>query len=275
MQPNSEQQKLFKNGSRTYFNSSHFFPKEIKQNITILYAFVRKADNFVDQTPQDKEGFYDFKRKYQQALTGGKTDDQVINSFVQLKNLAGFDDQWVAAFLDSMQADLTKNKYDDISQTLKYIYGSAEVIGLFVAKILGLAEKSYQGARMLGRSMQYINFIRDLDEDLTLGRRYLPLNNSKLDGISRETAVNDQEQFTAFIEDHLQLYQEWQQEAEEYFQFIPYRYLIPIKTASDMYNWTARQIAKNPLIVFKKKVKPSLPRIILQGFWNFFYCLKY
>jgi phytoene synthase len=41
-------------------------------------------------------------------------------------------------------------------------------------------------------------------------------------------------------------------------------YKIPIKTAADMYNWTAQKIYKDPTIVFYKKLKPSAGRVILQ-----------
>jgi len=39
-------------------------------------------------------------------------------------------------------------------------------------------------------------------------------------------------------------------------------------TAADMYFWTAKQIEKNPLVVFERKVKPRKTRIIMQFFLN-------
>ena len=39
--------KIFKQGSKTYFYSSIFFPASVKQDVFTLYAFVRKADDFV------------------------------------------------------------------------------------------------------------------------------------------------------------------------------------------------------------------------------------
>ena len=51
-------------------------------------------------------------------------------------------------------------------------------------------------------------------------------------------------------------------------QLIPLRYLVPIKTASDMYKWTAARIEKNPFIVYKWKVKPSKMRILSAALSN-------
>jgi phytoene synthase len=38
---------------------------------------------------------------------------------------------------------------------------------------------------------------------------------------------------------------------------------IPIMNASDMYKWTAMKILRDPMIVYRKKVKPSKARIVL------------
>jgi len=133
-----------------------------------------------------------------------------------------------------------------------------------MAKIMDLDPQSYPFARHLGRAMQYINFIRDIEEDLALGRTYLPLGGSGLERLDRDYVMGRQDVFCAFIRDHIGLYRRWQQEAERGFAYIPRRCLIPIRTASDMYQWTAERINRDPLIVFQRKVKPAIPRIVVQ-----------
>ncbi len=113
--------------------------------------------------------------------------------------------------------------------------------------------------------MQYINFIRDIAEDLKLGRIYMPGDQLKNHGISNldyEYVKSIPDKFTNFIHKQLEYYCNWQHIAEEGYKFIPKRYLIPVKTASEMYNWTAEQIYNNPFIVYHKKVKPQISQII-------------
>ena len=251
----------FKQGSRTYFNSSLFFPKAVRQDVFALYGFVRVADNFVDSVPQDPDGFYRFKEAYEKARQDGPIGDPIIDAFVELGKRKSFDPDWTEAFLHSMELDLSKKEYNRLEETLEYIYGSAEVIGLYMAKVLNLAPESLPHAERLGRSMQYINFIRDIDEDRSLGRRYLPLEGTPLKTLDREYVRGHPGEFDEFLRHHLDKYRIWQREAEEGFRYIPRRYLIPIKTASDMYNWTARSIEENPMVVFERKVKPSKTRI--------------
>jgi 15-cis-phytoene synthase len=70
------------------------------------------------------------------------------------------------------------------------------------------------------------------------------------------------------VRKQLETYKSWQETAEKGFKYIPYRYLIPIKTASDMYNWTARKIEEDPFVVYQRKVKPSSPKIVSNIFSN-------
>jgi phytoene synthase len=262
---------IFKQGSRTYFYSSLFFPSYIKEEVFSLYAFVRKADNYVDSVPQNIQGFYDFKKNYKKAMNGTKTDDIVIDSFVNLVEKKDFDPAWVDAFLESMEMDITKSSYESLDETLHYIYGSAEVIGLMMAKILNLPKESFYYARHLGRSMQYINFIRDIAEDIKLDRNYFPkedLIRYELPSLNYDFTKKNSENFTYFIQQQLDRYCKWQYIAEEGYKYIPKRYLIPVKTASEMYNWTASQIYKNPFVVYNQKVKPMVKQIITTTLLN-------
>lgn len=262
--------QTFKQGSKTYFNSSIFFPEEVRRDVFVLYGFVRVADNFVDELPQRPKEFYAFKDAYRKALAGTLSGDPIIDEFISLMARKGFQPEWVDAFLRSMEMDLDKSEYDTIEETLEYIYGSAEVIGLFMASILELPEESHYHARMLGRSMQYINFIRDIKEDLELRRRYLPLTGSALESLDENYVKEHREEFTAFHRRQIGLYKGWHREAELGYRFIPRRYLIPIKTAEDMYLWTAEQIEKDPFIVYNGKVKPGKVRIFARIIKNFF-----
>jgi len=265
--------KIFKKGGKTYYYSSMFFPKDIRRDVSILYSFVRKADDYVDHIPQKTTEFYEFKSKYEESLSSGKrSGNEVIDAFIDLVNRQGFEEEWIDAFLHSMELDIVKSEYESLDELKEYLYGSAEVIGLMMAKILGLPEKSHRAARHLGRAMQYANFIRDIEEDIKLNRQYLPKEDMKklnLNSLKFSETQNKKESFTRFIDEQVSRFEEWQEIAEDGFQYIPKRYLIPIKTASDMYKWTARGIRREPYVVYEGKLKPSKTRIVIKGLVNF------
>ena len=174
-----------------------------------------------------------------------------------------------------MESDLSKVVCKNKVETDKYIYGSAEVIGLFMAKIIGLKKESYVYARLLGKAMQYINFIRDIKEDAELCRSYLPLDKAKklgLESLDLKSIndINNKKSFESYINDQLKKFYYYDVEARKGFKFIPKKYLIPIITAQDMYLWTAKKIQKYPLIVLSKKVKPGKFRILSKLIYNYF-----
>lgn len=261
-------EKTFRRGSRTYFNSSRFFPRDVRDDVFILYGFVRSADDFVDATPQDPDGFGAFVARFRAAAAGTPAGDTIIDPFVDLARRRGFEEEWVDAFLASMRMDLERSVYPTVEDSIEYMYGSAEVIGLFMARILDLPRDADPAARMLGRAMQYINFIRDIAEDNTLGRTYLPISETSLPSLSEAAAAADPDEFRRFIREQLKRYRVWQGEGEAGYRLIPRRYRIPIKTAGDMYDWTGTRIGADPFIVYRRKVKPRAGRIVATGLTN-------
>jgi phytoene synthase len=181
--------------------------------------------------------------------------------------------EWIESFFHSMTLDTYKKNYQTMEELSDYLYGSAEVIGLVMCKILNLPAESYDYAKMLGRAFQYINFIRDIAEDNSLGRCYFPENirsAHNLKTLEYTEIQNKQTQFSMFMKDAIEQYLTWQSEGEKGFRYIPKRYLVPIKAASDIYRLTARIIVKNPQIVFQKKVKPNKLRILTSIVYNCF-----
>ena len=278
--------QIFKDGSTTYYWSSKFFPKGVRDDVFKLYSFVRVVDDMVDQVPADIKRFERMCQRWKTVkgqLARGKApgalddsvDERVLANMVHIVHRFDCEPAWVDAFLDSMRWDTKKRQYKTLDDTIAYIYGSAEVIGLFMARILrlpgqGLAVDKPEPdvlrfARYQGRAMQYINFLRDIDEDNQLGRQYFDqrtLKKHELKDLHEKTVRAHPEAFTAFMHEQLSLYDEWQAEANKGFEYIPKRLRIPLQTATDMYNWTAEEIRKDPFIVFSHKVKPQKRRVL-------------
>ncbi len=230
-------------------------------------------DNFVDVIPQQSRNFYAFWQSYRCSLNGNPVDNPVVDGFTDLMRRKNFQTDWVEAFFLSMKMDLEKKTYATLKEILIYIHGSAEVIGLMMAAIMELDRDSYSPATLLGRSMQFINFIRDIVEDHAFGRNYFPQEEVEkygLNSLDLKDVLKNRSGFDRFIRAQIGRYREWQKQAEQGFRFIPRRCLIPIKTASEMYKWTADRIEKNPLIVYKKKIRPSKMRIWHMALNNFF-----
>jgi phytoene synthase len=292
--PNDALTTIFKSGSTTYFYSSLFFPKNVKKDVYTLYAFVRTADNFVDAVPQNADRFYSFQSSVVLGLSRNqKSGNEIIDGYLDLSVRHGFDPEWTTAFLDAMESDLhwpkdaegvPLPKFQTYADLQKYMYGSAEVIGLMMAKMLKLPEVSFACAQKQGEAMQLINFIRDIKEDLEMGRIYFPkedfattyphtvlhgnLSAAKLLRRAQAAKPPTEKSYENFIRLQLDRYFALQKDADTGYRFIPRAYRIPIRTAAAMYRWTAAQIEKNPYIIWDKKVKPRPQRVILSFLKN-------
>ena len=273
----AQSRAIFSQGSRTYYFSSLFFPEPYKSDVFTLYAFVRTADDFVDATPQDGAGFTAFETQVWQAFAGTRLLESstehtaIILDFVAMVERVGIPHDLIRSFLAAMRLDLYKKQYDTIEETIHYMYGSAEVIGLMLMRIFKLEPDSEQDARLLGRAMQYINMIRDVAEDIELGRQYLPIDEYAQYGLrtdvplSKEVALDCPSAFSRYMRAQLQRQMGWMALARKSFRYLPRSLRIPVSTASQMYDWTAAQIMADPLIVWQKQIKPTATRVLITG----------
>jgi 15-cis-phytoene synthase len=259
----TKQEKIFKKGSVTYFYSSLFFPPSVREKVATLYAFVRVADDFVDSTPQKKQEFQDFVTQTWEFWEGKTISNEIIINFINLSKKIQVQKSWIEAFLQAMGQDLYKKEYKNNGELNTYMYGSAEVIGLMMARILNLKEESLPFAALQGKAMQLINFIRDIKEDEKMGRIYLPLDDRKK--FNAEFSDKNSENWKNLIRFEIEKYFEIQKEAEKGYKFIPLKFRVPIMTAAGLYTWTANEIYKNPFVVWEKKIKPSKIRVFVMA----------
>jgi phytoene synthase len=172
-----------------------------------------------------------------------------------------------------MLLDTKKSTYENWSELREYVHGSAEVIGPMMCQIMGLPKISWYYAKKLGFAMQFANMIRDIEFDNRLGRTYIPktdLVQFHLKDLREKTILRNKDNFLKLIHYEIQKFYKYQNTAERGFKYIPKRYLIAIKTASDMYKWTMDRIYKNPYIIYEKQLKPPIYKIFFVAISNFF-----
>jgi phytoene synthase len=89
-----------------------------------------------------------------------------------------------------MRMDLTTTEYATWDDLLGYMNGSAAAIGSQLLPVLGTVRGAKADAepyaRTLGLAFQLTNFIRDVGEDLTRGRVYLPKEDLAAFGVTTD-----------------------------------------------------------------------------------------
>jgi len=155
--------------------------KNLRAPIRNIYGFVRVADEIVDTFhDHDKRRLLeDFRADTYKALEEGISYNPVLHAFQHTVHEFDIDRELIDAFLDSMAMDLDYDSYQNDTFD-KYIYGSAEVVGLMCLKVFCNGNKEQyerliDPARSLGAAFQKVNFLRDLKSDYKeRGRIYFP-----------------------------------------------------------------------------------------------------
>lgn len=175
----------------------------IRADIYNIYGFVRFADEIVDtfHDYKKKELLEHFESDYYDAKKNGISLNPILNSFQHTVKKYNINDHLVDAFLDSMKADLNQIDYMTKEEYDKYIYGSADVVGLMCLKVFVNGDQAkydeLKGPAMrLGSAFQKVNFLRDLKNDFELlNRSYFPnLDLGQLNQQSKEIIVEEIEE---------------------------------------------------------------------------------
>lgn len=168
---------------KTYYLATLLLPPAKRPYVHALYGFARYADEIVDDlastlTPEQKaERLAEWGEGFLADVRKGASDDPIGRAVVDTVLRWDIPVEHFEAFLASMAMDLTVTEYATYDDLLRYVHGSAAVIGLQMVPILGpLSPSAYPPAQDLGIAFQLANFVRDVGEDLDRGRVYLPLD---------------------------------------------------------------------------------------------------
>ena len=171
---------LNKRHGTTYYWSTYALPRIKRHHVHALYGFCRYADDIVDDlgdvpTEVREKELTAFGDRFFADLDEGRSDDPVLKAVVHTVRSFDIDVDCFRRFLRSMAMDLTIDSYETYDDLLGYMDGSAAVIGEMMLPILEpLSPDALAPARDLGNAFQLTNFLRDINEDLDLGRVYVP-----------------------------------------------------------------------------------------------------
>ena len=184
---------VIKRYSTSFYFSSSLLSKSIRQDIFNIYGFVRLADEIVDTFHEfpKKELLNEFEKELWRSIDNGISLNPILNSFQHTVNKYSIPYDLISSFLDSMKMDLEKKEYDTVEDYKKYIYGSADVVGLMCLRVFvngseNLYNELSQFAISLGSAFQKVNFLRDIKDDSNiLNRVYFP--NVDMDNFSEHS----------------------------------------------------------------------------------------
>lgn len=193
------QEKAVQSGSSFYY-SFLYLPLEKRRAITALYAFCREVDDVVDECTdasvartklawwrQEVAAIFD-------AAHGNQPSHPVAKALVDISQSFNITAKRLTEIIDGMEMDLNYNRYADFDTLRHYCYHVASVVGLCSAEIFGYRNpETLRYAEDLGLAFQLTNIIRDVGEDASRDRIYLPQDELARFGVSSEDILNSRE----------------------------------------------------------------------------------
>ena len=255
---------------KTYFLATRLLPPAKRPFVHALYGFARYADEIVDDlastlTEDEKaDALKNWGTEVLANIKSGKSHDHIGAALVDTVNRFSIPFSYFEAFLHSMTMDLTVTEYHTYEDLYEYVYGSAAVIGLQMVPILGTISKQSLteaniAAEKLGTAFQLANFIRDVGEDLTRGRVYLPVTELQSHGVTREMLEERivTPQIKNALKEQIQRVRSLQAEAKVGSNLLKAESRACIEAASELYCGIVDEVEKIDYEIFDKRAKTS------------------
>jgi 15-cis-phytoene synthase len=182
--------------ARTFALACRLLPRPIREDVYLLYLVFRTLDDLVDDDRPGASARVEAVAAWADEREGERTREVAL-----LEDLAArhpLPRGALADFCEGMRWDLEGRTYATETELDAYCYRVAGTVGIVMASVLATRDeaRALPAAAALGMAMQRTNILRDIDEDLRNGRRYLARTTTDRFGLphpgAREGLLRDQ-----------------------------------------------------------------------------------
>ncbi|MBF0134819.1 MAG: presqualene diphosphate synthase HpnD [Magnetococcus sp. DMHC-1] len=187
-------QELTRRSGSSFHDAMRLFPAPKRRAMYALYAFCRSVDDVVDccQDPVVARLELDWWRAEVARTFAGVPQHPISRELLWAHSRFDLDPAPFFAILDGMTMDLEGRRFSTLADLELYCCKVAVAVGQVAMRIFGLEKASLHAveedrfAHHLGVALQLTNVLRDVAEDLRMGRIYLPLDMLLEAGIAPE-----------------------------------------------------------------------------------------
>ncbi|MDU6410258.1 MAG: 15-cis-phytoene synthase CrtB [Yersiniaceae bacterium] len=173
-------------GSKSFATASKLFDAGTRRSALMLYAWCRHCDDVIDdqtlgfaspghQPDSPEQRLTLLKALTRRAYAGMPMEDPAFAAFQEVALAHAIPQQQAFDHLEGFAMDVRGERYETFGDTLRYCYHVAGVVGLMMARVMGVRDDAVlDRACDLGLAFQLTNIARDIVEDAQVGRCYLP-----------------------------------------------------------------------------------------------------
>jgi phytoene synthase len=157
--------------ARTFAIACRMLPKEVRDDVYLLYLVFRTLDDLVDDRRPEAASRVAGVEEWAQTGRAASPEAQILAGLAERRALPR---EPFVDFCRGMRDDLDGAPVVTEDDLDRYCYRVAGTVGLVMAAVLGLRRPGAEPqAAALGMAMQRTNILRDIDEDLADARVYV------------------------------------------------------------------------------------------------------
>jgi 15-cis-phytoene synthase len=172
---------MIQKGSKSFSLAARLFDPATRDAAFFLYGWCRYCDDQVDQVGASMTAeelnrrLKTLKDKTAAAFSFAPQREPVFVALQYIVHRYDIPSHYALELIEGMAMDVRATQYTSLKELLLYCYRVAGTVGLMMAHVMGLRDEvALKHAADLGIAMQLTNIARDIVEDASMGRVYLP-----------------------------------------------------------------------------------------------------
>ncbi|XP_075671664.1 phytoene synthase 2, chloroplastic-like [Castanea sativa] len=282
--------------AKTFYLGTLLMTPERRRAVWAIYVWCRRTDELVDGpnathiTPKALERW----ETRLNDLFEGRPYDMYDAALSDTVSKYPVDIQPFKDMIEGMRLDLRKSRYENFDELYLYCYYVAGTVGLMSVPVMGIAPESkastesvYNAALALGIANQLTNILRDVGEDASRGRVYLPQDELAQAGLSDEDIFRGKvtDKWRSFMKGQIKRARMFFDEAEKgvaelssasrwpvWASLLLYRQILDAIEANDYNNFTkrayvgkAKKLISLPIAYGRALMEPSkLAKLVMR-----------
>lgn len=245
--------------------ASRFMAPQDAHDAALLYMACRELDDLADQEMPTAAENRDAHRRLMQIraeLTVQAGSDPLTRILTDLACRRGLDTRAAVVLIDALIEDVTRPaQLESETELMRYCYGVAGAVGVLMCPVVGAPREAVPHGIDLGLAMQMTNIARDVREDASMGRRYLPAD--WVEGMTPAALLSANAQqrdlVAGAVARLLATAERYYESAADGFAAIPGRNRRAIAVAADVYRAIGVRLQRNRCAWWEARVFVPLP----------------
>jgi len=183
-------QAVARRRAHNFYYSFAVLPPEKRSAFCAVYAFMRYCDDISDgdfSVETKRAALQRWRAQLNAVFSDSLLVDPILPAFRDTVRRYSIPAQYFHWIINGAEMDLDVSRYETFDELYTYCFHVAAAVGLVCLQIFGFGEeRAKKLAEYCGIAFQLTNILRDIKEDLRMGRIYLPLEDLKRFGYTAE-----------------------------------------------------------------------------------------